>query len=85
MDSKLKTEKVHYGRGFPRPNSDKELAIRLLNEGNSFRATGRLIGVSHQTIGQWLKDYTNKIPFLDSKINSGAVEIDELCTFVKKK
>jgi len=85
MDSKLKTEKVHYGRGCPRPDSDKELAISLLNEGNSFRATGRLIGVSHQTIGHWLKDYTSKIPVIDSQINSGAVEIDELCTFVKKK
>ena len=40
-----KNNKIHFGSGHPRPKCDKELAIKLLSEGNSFRSVGRIIGV----------------------------------------
>lgn len=83
MQEKIK--KIHFGSGHPRPKSDKDLAIRLLSEGNSFRSTGRIIGVSHQSVSKWLKEYTSSLPDEEVGDLSDGVEVDELCTFVKKK
>ena len=77
-------KKIHFGSGHPRPKSDKDLAIRLLFEGNSFRSVGRIIGVSHQSISKWLKQYTSSLPNEEVGDLSDGVEVDELCTFFKK-
>lgn len=80
-----KNNKIHFGSGHPRPKCDKELAIKLLSEGNSFRSVGRIIGVSHQSISKWLKEYSSTLPNIEVGDLSDGVEIDELCTFIKKK
>ena len=77
--------KIHYGRGHARPNEDKELALRLLSEGNGFRAIGRIVGVSHQTIMNWVRNFANSLPDVTVESDSATAEVDELCTFVKKK
>ena len=77
--------KKHYGRGCPRPSSDKELTIKLLAEGCSFRSVGRIVGVPHQTVSRWLASHVDSLPKSEVGDLSDGVEIDELCTFVKKK
>ena len=37
-------------------------AIRLYLEGNSLRAIGRILKVNHQTVANWIKAYTAKLP-----------------------
>ena len=83
MQEKLK--KIHYGRGHVHPKEVIALAIRLLEEGNSFRATGRIVGVPHQTVTYWLKKHVAMLPDLEQINENNPVELDELCTFVKKK
>lgn len=81
----LNLKKPHFGRGCPRPQSDKELAMNLLKEGMSFRSVGRIVGVPHQTIVRWLKANAESLPNLVDPDNLSVVQVDELCTFVKKK
>ena len=78
-------ENFNYGRGHGRPQSDIDLAMKLLQEGNSLRSIGRLIGVSHQAITKWIKKYAKALPEIEVADLEDGVEIDELCTFVKKK
>lgn len=89
MENKLENTKIPkknlYGRSRPFPTEGKELAIKLLAEGNSLRATGRIVGVSHQTVTSWLKLYVEKLPQDALCEPAHTVEVDELCTFVKKK
>jgi len=85
METKLKEKKVHFGRGCPRPKEEKELAVRLLGEGISFRSIARTIGTSHQSVIKWLKDHAETLPEVALEGNCETVEVDELCTFVKKK
>lgn len=78
-------KKTHYNRHNPFNPEGKALAIKLLDEGNSFRATARLVGVTHPTVIKWLHEYTKSLPSATDFDNSSVVEIDELCTFIKKK
>lgn len=77
--------KFNYGRGHGRPQSDKDLAMRLIQEGNSLRSVGRIVGVSHQAITKWIHKYVSTLPEIEVSNLEDGVEIDELCTFVKKK
>lgn len=83
--NQIKNRKRLYGRGYPRPQSDKDLAINLLKEGNSFRSTARLVGCTHKTVIKWMKEYSNSLPPIEVEDLKNGVEVDELCTFVKKK
>ena len=80
-----KTKKKHYGRGCPRPVEDKELAIKLVGEGGSFRSIGRIVGCTHNTVIKWVKEHTETLEIPTVSDLSQGVEVDELCTFVKKK
>ena len=81
----LNFKKPHFGRGYPRPQEDKVLAMKLLKEGMSCRSVGRIVGVPHQTIVRWLKAKTDSLPLTVDPDNLSVVQVDELCTFVKKK
>lgn len=79
------SQKFVYFRGHGRPQSDRDLAINLLKEGCSFRTVARMVGVSHQTISKWFKKHVDSLPQIETKGLNEGVEVDELCTFVKKK
>ncbi len=68
-----------------------EQAVRLYLEGMSQRAIGRLLGVVHQSVANWVAAHAAPLP-ADSSDHSppdeegeGTVEVDELATFIGGK
>ena len=62
-------------------------ARRLYLEGVGFRGIERLLGVSHVSVMNWVKDRAKALPPLPG-VDPGEVEwveCDELCTFIGKK
>ncbi len=77
----------------PRPKSvghsleTKQMAIRLVLDGNSQRQAARHVGVAPQSIANWLAEYHASLP-TELPVQDEAVEVaeqDELFTFVGNK
>ncbi len=69
---------------------DQATRIRVLKlyvDGNNLRRIARQVGVSHQTVANWVKAHAARLP--DTPLQAGGkvevVEMDELFTFVKAK
>jgi len=80
------------GRGFtPEPRSKgypREMhhqALRLYLEGNNLRRIGRILGVHHGTVANWLERHADSLPEADIPQEAEGVEVDELYTFVGAK
>jgi transposase-like protein len=75
----------------PEPNlngypPEKRLkAIKLYLEGNSFRSIERLLKVNHQSVANWVKAYSEKLPKAKVPEKPRVAELDELFTFIGKK
>ena len=73
----------------PKPNGYpaelRRLAIRMYVEGNSYHSIGRILKVNPQSVVNWVKAYTAKLPAAPVPHKSKTVELDELYTFVGKK
>ncbi len=55
-------------------------------EGNNFRRIGRLLGVNHQSVVNWVNTYQEKTQNTDNlPKETETIEIDELWTFVGEK
>jgi transposase-like protein len=56
----------------------REKAVRMYVEGNNFRRIGRLLGVNHQSVVNWVNAFQGKTEMI---VNSSTetIEIDELC------
>ena len=65
----------------------REKAVRMYVEGNNFRRIGRLLGVNHQSVVNWVNAYQAKIQNMPTAVpsNSETIEIDELWSFVGEK
>lgn len=64
----------------------REKAVRMYVEGNNFRRIGRLLGVNHQSVVNWVNAYQAKIQNTAAlPNNSETIEIDELWSFVGEK
>ena len=64
----------------------REKAVRLYVEGNNFRRIGRLLGVNHQSVVNWVNIYHAQIKDKTAlPAESEAIEMDELWTFVGEK
>jgi len=68
-----------------------EQAVRLYLEGMSLRAIGRLLGVVHQSVANWVAAHAATVPTdptdhppPDAE-GDGTVEVDELETFIGGK
>ena len=63
-----------------------EQALKLYLEGTSFRATGRLLNINHQTVANWIKAQAEQLPQIvtDQSVTE-TIEIDELFTFLGHK
>lgn len=64
----------------------RERAIQLYLEGTSYRAIGRLLGVNHQSVMNWVQAKAVKLPPIVTSVESAEViEVDELVTFIGQK
>ncbi len=64
----------------------REKAVRMYVEGNNFRRIGKLLGINHQSVVNWVNAYQQKIKDkADSPEETEAIRIDELRTFVGEK
>ncbi len=72
-----------------RPERDKILALLFYLSGLSMQMTGKIIGVSTQTIMRWVKDgyykYAKEHEELLKKVKFEEIEIDEMHHFIIKK
>lgn len=65
-----------------------EQAVRLYLEGMSQRAIGRLLGVVHQSVANWVAAHAARVPTDPTdhsppeEEGAGTVEVDELETFI---
>jgi transposase-like protein len=60
-------------------------AIQLYLEGNSFRSIDRLLQVNHQSVANWVKVYSERLPTAQVPKKPKVAELDELFTFIGKK
>ncbi len=61
------------------------LAIRMYVEGNSYHAISRILKVNPQSVVNWVKHYTTKLPAAPVPKKPKVAELDELFTYVGKK
>ncbi|SRR5258707_1236128 len=63
-----------------------EQAVRLYLEGISLRAIGRLLGVVHQSVANWVAAAAQQLPVqVTDATPAKTIEVDELYTFVAAK
>jgi transposase-like protein len=60
-------------------------AIQLYLEGNSLRGVGRILMVNPQSVGNWVRDYPDKLPKASLPERPKVAELDEIFTFVGEK
>ena len=64
----------------------KSLALLLYGMGNmSFRMIGRLLGVSHVAVFEWIKAEAGKLPQPEVPADLEVVNLDEMWHFLKKR
>jgi transposase len=60
--------------------------VRLYLEGTNFRRIGRVLGVNHQSVINWVNAYHAALPAAEPPVASPeTLEMDELFTFVGSK
>jgi transposase-like protein len=71
------------------PPSIKKKAIQYYLEGNGFRRIERLLGVSHVSVINWVKQTASKVESYAEKTKKPrkvkVLELDEMCVNFKKK
>ena len=64
----------------------REQAVRLYLEGMSLRAIGRILGVVHQSVANWIAASAAQLPVrVTDAMPTETVEVDELYTFIERK
>ena len=68
------------------PDETKREAVRLYLEGTNFRRIGRVLGVNHQSVVNWVNAYHASLPAAGQSVAAPeTLEMDELFTFVGSK
>lgn len=63
----------------------KQKAIRHYLDGSGFRRTARQIGVSYQSVSNWVKAHAEKLPSAAVPTQVKTAEFDEIFTFIGDK
>jgi len=66
----------------------RQEALRMYVDGTNQRRIARTLGVSHQTIANWIKAHADNLPNLAPQVPELTLdvnELDELFTFVAEK
>ncbi len=73
----------------PKPNGYEESvrtqALWMVLEGMSLRAVGRVLGVSPQSVANWLRAHAAQLPDAPSVSSPDVVEMDEMFIFIGQK
>jgi len=72
-------------RSTEKPPETKNKAIGLYLEGLGFRAIGRLLGISHGTVYQWVKKLGESAGLPATEKSVAVVELDEIHSYVGRK
>jgi transposase-like protein len=68
------------------PEETKREAVRLYLEGTNFRRIGRVLGVNHQSVVNWVNSYHASLPAAGQPVAAPeTLGMDELFTFVGSK
>ena len=62
--------------------SVKRQALQLYLEGLGFRSIGRLLGVSHVSVQNWIKKFGQDLEDLKSENEVAIVKLDEIHTYI---
>ena len=60
-------------------------AVRLYVEGMNLRRIGRILGVHHQSVANWVNAYSEQLPPEPVPASVETVELDEMFTFIGEK
>ena len=60
-------------------------AIRHYVDGMNLRRIGRHLGINHQTVANWVKEYAEKLPDAPVPEYVQTAELDELFTYIGNK
>jgi transposase len=64
----------------------RERAVQLYLEGMSYRGIGRLLGVNHQSVMNWVKAKADHLPAsVTAAEEPDIIEVDELVSFIGQK
>ena len=63
----------------------RQKAIRLYIDGAGLRRTGRQLGIHHQTVANWTKEYAEQLPEVPMPAEVKAAEFDEIFTYIGDK
>lgn len=64
----------------------RKQALQLYLEGTSFRAIGRLLGIHHQSVSNWVTEAAQALPAqVTDQTPTETIELDELYTYVQQK
>jgi transposase-like protein len=60
-------------------------ALRYYVDGMNLRRIGRQLGIHHQTVANWVREYAEKLPDAPVPDQVRTAEMDELFTFIGEK
>lgn len=65
-------------------------ALKMVSDGMGFRQVARVLEISPMTVMRWVRSYGEQLlqkarKHLDQQTCASEVELDELCTFIRKK
>jgi transposase-like protein len=63
----------------------RQKAIRFYIDGMGLRRIGRQLGVHHQSVANWTKSHSEKLPKAPVPAKVKTAELDELFTFMREK
>ncbi len=67
------------------PAALREQAIKLYVDGMNLRRIGRTLAVNHQSVANWVNEYSATLPTAPQPEQVATLELDELFTFVGAK
>lgn len=63
----------------------RDQAVRLSVEGMNLRRIGRILGVNHQSVANWVNAHAERLPDAPVPETVETAELDELFTFIGEK